>query len=46
MVQSYVDVQDIAILQDSLVGNAVANDFVRRRANRLWEVAVVQRRGV
>ena len=46
VVQRNVDVQDIAILEDSLVGDAVANDFVDRCAYRLGEVAVVERRWV
>jgi hypothetical protein len=30
VVESYVDVEDIAVLEDSLIGDAVANDFVDR----------------
>jgi hypothetical protein len=30
VIQSYVDVEDIAILEDSLIGNAVADDFIDR----------------
>lgn len=28
VIQSNVDVEDIAVLEDSLIGNAVADDFV------------------
>lgn len=42
VVKCNVDVQDITVLKDSLVGNAVANDFVDRCADRLGKVAVVE----
>lgn len=46
MVERNVDVKDVAILQNALVGNTVANDFVQGGADRLREVAVVKRRWV
>lgn len=46
VVEGHVDVQDIAVLQYSLVGYAVADDLVYRRTYRLGEVAVVQRRRI
>ena len=46
MVQSNVDVENITVLEDSLIGNAVADDLVDRGADRLGEVAVVERRRV
>jgi hypothetical protein len=46
MVQGNIDVENIAIKQNALVRNTVADDFVNGRAARLGEVVVVQRRGV
>lgn len=46
MVESYVDVEDVTVFEDALVGNAVANDFVGRGAHRLGEAAVVERRRI
>lgn len=46
VVQRNVNVQDIAVEQNALVGNAVADDLVERGAYRLGEVVVVQGRGV
>lgn len=46
MVDGDIDVEDVAVLEDTLVGNAVADDLVGRRAYGLGEVAVVQRRGI
>jgi hypothetical protein len=46
VVEGHVDVEDIAVFEDALVGNTVADDFVGRGAYRLGEVAVVQRRRV
>jgi hypothetical protein len=43
VVEGYVDVEDITVFEDALVGNAVADDFVGRGAYRFREVAVVQR---
>jgi hypothetical protein len=42
VVERHVDVEDIAILEYSLIGNAVADDFVDRGTHRLGEVAVVE----
>jgi hypothetical protein len=42
MVDGDIDVQDIAVFECSLVGNAVADDFVQGRAYRLRELAVVE----
>lgn len=41
VVEGDVNVEDVPILEDTLVRNTVANDFVGRRADRLGEVAVV-----
>lgn len=43
VVECDVNVEDIAVLKRALVGNAVADNFVDRCANRLREMAVVQR---
>mmetsp|Transcript_3660 Transcript_3660/g.9514 ORF Transcript_3660/g.9514 Transcript_3660/m.9514 type:complete len:337 (+) Transcript_3660:34-1044(+) len=41
-----VDVDDVAIAKLSVIGDAVTHDLVHRRAHRLGEAAVVERRGV
>ena len=41
VVERYVDVQNIAVDELALVGNAVADDFVEGGADRFGEVAVV-----
>lgn len=46
VVQSNVNVDDVSILEDTLIGDTVTNGLVDRSADRLGEVAVVQRRGV
>lgn len=46
VVQGDVDVEDVAVLEDALIGNAVADDLVRRGADRLGEFAVVEGRRV
>lgn len=46
VVERDVDVQNVPVLQDPLVGYAVADDFVGRGADRLWEMVVVQRRRI
>jgi hypothetical protein len=46
MVQGNIQIDDIAIQQNALVRNSVANDLVRRSAYRLREVVVVQGRRV
>lgn len=42
VVDGDVDVEDVAVLEHSLVGNAVADDLVERRAYGLGEMAVVE----
>lgn len=46
VVQRDVDVQDVAVDEDALVGDAVADDLVDGRAHGLGEVAVVEWRGI
>lgn len=46
VVEGDIDVQDVAVDEDALVGDAVADDFVDGSAYRFREVAVVQRRGI
>lgn len=46
VVQGYVDVYDVAVLEDALVGDAVADAFVYRGADGFGEVAVVEGGGV
>lgn len=46
VVEGNVDVEDVAVDEDALVGNAVANNFVDGGAYGFREVAVIQRRGV
>jgi hypothetical protein len=41
-----VDVDDVAILERAVVGDAVTDDFVDAGAYRLREVAITQRRGI
>src|SRR5690606_10056676 len=41
-----VDVDDVAVLEDGVVGDAVADDFVDGRAQRLGEALVAERAGV
>jgi hypothetical protein len=41
-----VEVDDVAVEQDTLIWDAVADNLVWRRAQRLGEVVVVERRGV
>jgi hypothetical protein len=43
VVEGDVDVEDVAVLEGALVGDAVADDFVDGCADRFGEVAVVQR---
>ena len=43
MVESDVQVEDVAVEQDSLIRNAMANHFVWRRAYRFGEVVVIER---
>ena len=46
VVEGHVDVEDVTVFEDALVGNAVANDFVGRGADRLGEAAIVERRRI
>ena len=46
VVEGHVQVDNVAIQQDALVGDAVADDLVDGRADRLGEVVVVEGRGV
>lgn len=46
MVQSDIDVDNVAILQRTLIGNTVTNGLVDGSADRLGEVHIVQRRGI
>lgn len=46
VVKSDVNVEDVTILEDSLIGNAVADDLVDRCAYRFGEVAIVEGRWV
>lgn len=46
VVEGDVDVEDVAVDQDALIGNAVADNFVKGGAYGFREVAVVQWRGV
>lgn len=41
VVKSNINVEDVTILQHSLIGDAVTDDLVRRCADRLGEVVVV-----
>lgn len=43
VVERNIKVEDISVDKDSLVGNAVADDFVQRCAHRLGEMHIVQR---
>lgn len=46
VVDSHVDIQDVAIDQDTAVRDAVTDNFIGRRAHRLGKVHVIQRRRV
>jgi hypothetical protein len=46
VVQRNIDVENIAIEEDTLVRNTVADDLVNGCTARLGKVVVVQRRGV
>lgn len=46
VIQRNIDVEDIAVEENTLIRNAVADDFVDGCTARLWEVVVVQWRGV
>lgn len=46
VVEGDVDVDNVAVLQDALIGNTVADALVHAGAHRLGEVAVVEWRGV
>jgi hypothetical protein len=41
VVERHVNVEDVAVEEDSVVGNAVADDFVGRGADGFGEFAVV-----
>lgn len=41
VVESYIDVENVAVFEWSVVGNAVTNDFVDAGTDGFWEVAVV-----
>ena len=46
VIETDVNVEDVAVLKYSLVRNAVANDLVGRCTYRLWEVAVIEGRRI
>lgn len=46
VVKCHIDVDDVSVLQWSLIGDTVADGLVDRCADRLWEVHIVQRRGI
>lgn len=46
VVQSNIDIDDIAILQGALVGDTVADDLVNGSADGLGEIDVVKGRGI
>jgi hypothetical protein len=46
VIEGDVDVEDVAILEDSLVRNTVADDLIDRCTYGLGEVAVIERRGI
>jgi hypothetical protein len=43
MVERDVEVEDVAIFKNTLIGDAVADNFVDRCANGFREMVVVQR---
>ena len=43
VIECYVDVDDVAILQDALVRDTMTYDLVDRSAYGLWEVDIIQR---
>ena len=46
VVDGDVEVDDVTVQEDALVGYPMADDLVRGRAQGLWEVVVVQGRGI
>jgi len=46
VVKGYVDVENVAVFQDPLIGNAVANNLVDGRTYGFGEMAVVEGRWV
>ena len=46
VVKGDVEVKDVSVFEDTLIGNAMADDFVCGCADGLWEMVVVQRRRV
>lgn len=46
VVERDINVEDIAVEQDALIGDAVADDFVDRGATRLGEVVIVEGRRI
>jgi hypothetical protein len=42
MIKGNIDVQDIAINELALVGNAVANYLVWRGTDRFWKVVIIK----
>ena len=45
-VDRHIDVDDVAVLERTGIGDAMANNLVHRGADRLWKASVVQRRWV
>lgn len=43
MVESNVDVEDVTVLERSLIWNAMTDDFIRRGANGFGKVGIVER---
>mmetsp|Transcript_7387 Transcript_7387/g.21654 ORF Transcript_7387/g.21654 Transcript_7387/m.21654 type:complete len:241 (-) Transcript_7387:233-955(-) len=46
IVRRHIDVDNVSILNFSVIRNSMTNDFVDAGADRFWEVVVIQRRRV
>jgi len=46
VVEGHVEVNNIAVEKNTLIGDAVADDLVDRGADGLWEVVIVERGGI
>ena len=46
MIQSHIQVNDVAVEEDALIRNTVADNLIDGRAYRLGEMVVIQRRRV
>lgn len=46
IIDGNVEIDNVAFLQRAVIRDSMANHFIDRRANGLWELPVVQRGGI